>query len=212
MSISYELISKFYSLLDIIYFRDNDRSPREAMLRSIPEGRARVLELCCGTGVNIGLIARHRPQAQIVGVDLSEPMLAIAERTLGSNALKNIELVKMDATKTGFNAACFDAVLISLVLHEIEDSLATGILAEARRVLKPGGQLIVIEWEAPERLSQRLLFGIIQRLEPRGFSGFLRTDMPQYFANHGFTIASEAHCDYSRVFTLAPITKTKSHH
>lgn len=157
MGVSYQGISKFYGLLDTVYFKDNDRNPRRAMLEHIPRGGARVLELCAGTGVNLALVAQHRPQARVVGIDLSGAMLDVARAKLRTDGLDGrVELTATDATKTGFGGGSFDAVILSLVLHEISHDLAARMLAEARRLLAPDGQLIVIEWEAPRNLRQWL--------------------------------------------------------
>lgn len=49
-------------------------------------------------------------------------------------------------------------------------------------------------------------FAIIRMIEPRGFEAFLRMDMRAYFASRGFAVASETHCDYSRVLALTPVS------
>ena len=93
-------------------------------------------------------------------------------------------------------------MLLSLVLHETEDALAAGILAEAKRVLKEDGELIVTEWERSKSLIKRLLFLPIELIEPKPFRKFIVADMKAYFEVQGFEIKEYIHCDYSRVLIL----------
>ena len=96
----------------------------------------------------------------------------------------------------------FDVVLISLVLHELEDDLAGRLIREAKRVLKEDGRIIVTEWERPRKASQRVLFAPVAMLEPKPYGTFIRTDMYRYFEDRGLKVDEYIHCDYSRVLVL----------
>jgi chloramphenicol O-acetyltransferase type A len=99
---------------------------------------SRVLELGCGTGRNLAWLA-ERGAARLVGVDFSQEMLAVAvERLPGA------ELLCRDLTQPlPLGDQSFDLVVISLVLEHIERP--ERVLAEAARVLAPGGRLLVLE-------------------------------------------------------------------
>lgn len=199
--IFYKLMASFYDLLDVIYFRDYENSPRKATLDWINR-QDKVLDLCSGTATTSIGISKYRPDAQIIGIDISNNMLRVAKEKLQKKHIKNVKLYSMDATKTKFINKCFDKVLISLVLHELDESLAEKILREAVRVLKDDGRMIVTEWEPSEVLLRRILFLPIHLLEPKPYRIFIKKDLNEYFKKFGLEIEEEIHCDYSKVLML----------
>ena len=146
MNLFYKIISKAYDLLEIIYFGKYERSPRKAVFERIYEND-KILDLCTGTATNAISIAKKKPNTEIVGIDLSKDMLKVAQSKIRKNGIKNIRLFEMDATDLKFNSNYFDKVLISLVLHEVDEELAKKIIMEANRVLKDSGEIIITEWE-----------------------------------------------------------------
>ena len=97
---------------------------------------------------------RHRPQLQphrradrrqgrIVGLDFTRPMLKRARRRAARNRWQNIGLVEGDATRLPLADESFDAVLCSYAMAIIPDYRRA--IAEAVRVLKPGGRLVLLE-------------------------------------------------------------------
>jgi SAM-dependent methyltransferase len=106
----------------------------EAAVR--PGGR--LLEIGVGTG-RIAL-PLHRRGHEAVGIDLSLPMLERYRAKAAAAGLAPPALLRADATRLPFPGACFDAVLEVHVLHLVPDW--QGALAEARRVLAPGGVLL----------------------------------------------------------------------
>ena len=108
----------------------------------------------------------------------------------------------MDATKLKFKSNCFDKVLLSLVLHELEDDLAEKILKEASRVLKEGGELIVMEWEPVKKGWRKFLFMPIPMLEPKSYRAFIKKDLHKYFKRYGLEVVSITHCSYTKVLRI----------
>ena len=200
-SLIYKILSGVYDLLDIIYFRDESHSPRTAVLERINEGDT-VLDLCTGTATNALSIAQRRPRTKIVGVDLSKDMLREADEKRKKSGCKNVKLYKMDASELKFKSGCFDKILISLILHEMEADLATKVMEEAVRVLKENGEIIVTEWELSEKIIRKILFAPIHYLEPKPYKSFIKKDLYTYFSQFGLEIASYEHCDYTKVIVL----------
>lgn len=130
----YKFMSGFYDLLDVIYFRKYETSPRKVVNESIKSGD-KILDLCTGTGTNAVNIARRDKSVVVNGVDISTDMLIIAKSKAKKEKLSNIKFFKMDATNLRFKSKCFDKILLSLVLHETEEELACKIISEAIRVL-----------------------------------------------------------------------------
>ena len=112
-----------------------------------------VADLGCGTGE---VVARLAPLVhRVLGVDQEASMLEAArERTAGRD---NVVLVEGDLTALPLPDACADAALCLLVLHHIADPAAA--LAEARRILRPGGALVVLDMVAHDRADYRQTMG-----------------------------------------------------
>ena len=197
----YKAMSGFYDLIDIVYFRDYENSPRKAVFESIGNTE-KVLDLCTGTATNALKIAELKPLSEVIGIDLSKDMLKIAQGKAERSKVPNIKLYHMDATNMRFHDKFFDKILLSLVLHEVEEDLAEKILAEAKRVLKDDGDIIVTEWEKSRKLFCRAVFLPIEFLEPKPFKSFIKKDLYRYFERYGLKVVSEVHCDYSRVLNL----------
>jgi ubiquinone/menaquinone biosynthesis C-methylase UbiE len=117
--------------------------------------RGRVLEVAVGTGRSLP----HYPSdVRLTGVDLSPAMLDIARRR-AADLNRAVDLREGDAERLAFDDASFDTVVCALALCTIPDP-ATAI-AEMRRVLVPGGRLLLLDhvdstWP-PIRVAQRLL-------------------------------------------------------
>ena len=197
----YRVIAKVYDLLDVTYFRDYDRSPRKAVLEKIGDNDA-VLDLCCGTATNAINIAKTKHEVKVTGIDLSDKMLDIGKAKIKNEHLSNVTLKQMDATALELPDGAFDEVLISLVLHELDETLVSKLILEAKRVLKDSGRIVVTEWEKQEKKARRILFAPIALLEPKPYQNFIRMDMYSFFAEYGLTIDEYVHCDYSRVMVL----------
>jgi demethylmenaquinone methyltransferase/2-methoxy-6-polyprenyl-1,4-benzoquinol methylase len=107
-----------------------------------PGSRARVLDLATGTGdVALALRARIGTAAEIVGADFAEPMLEIARRKAAGD---RVTFCAADAHSLPFESESFDAVTLAFGLRNFEEPARA--LSEVRRVLRPGGRLLVLEF------------------------------------------------------------------
>lgn len=104
----------------------------------------RVLLVGVGTGEDLPLLPAG---VTAVGVDLSEPMLDRARNRLHHLGVQ-VDLRRADAATLGLESASFDAVILNLVLSVVPDPEA--VLAEAMRVLRPGGRAVVFDKFAPD--------------------------------------------------------------
>jgi len=100
----------------------------------------KVLDYGCGSGLNLEWLAREAEK--VVGIDLSEKSLKIAEKNIAKKKLENVELVLMDCEKLEFSNNSFDIIFDGGTLSSLDINLA---LPELKRILTPGGFLIGIE-------------------------------------------------------------------
>ena len=115
------------------------REMSSVLLDDLPLGCASVVvDLGCGTGGLIPSLRLAAPDASVVGLDLSEGMLAVAKRQTG--ALLAVAAAEQLPLRTG----CAEVAVFSFVLHRLPDPVAA--LAEAARALRPGGALGTITW------------------------------------------------------------------
>jgi phosphatidylethanolamine/phosphatidyl-N-methylethanolamine N-methyltransferase len=99
-----------------------------------------VLDVGVGTGLELPMFSRT---TRLIGVDLSEPMLARAQDRVKAAGLDNVEgLLKMDAMNLAFPDASFDCAVAPYVLTVVPDPHAT--LDELARVVKPGGEIVLV--------------------------------------------------------------------
>ena len=105
-----------------------------------------VLDAGCGTGgLAVAARAATGPTSRVVGVDASVAMLARARRR-SDRAHAQVELVEGSVVALPFPDGGFDVVLLSLVMHYLTPDQAAQAVAEARRVLREGGRVVVVDF------------------------------------------------------------------
>ena len=118
-----------------------------ALLAALPARAGRLLDIGCGTGGLLELLA-HRIEEGL-GVDASRDMLALARTRLAERGLSHVAVRQADMYRLPLADASFDAVTMQMVLHYAEDPAAA--LAEAGRVLRPGGVLLIVDLAPHQR-------------------------------------------------------------
>jgi phosphatidylethanolamine/phosphatidyl-N-methylethanolamine N-methyltransferase len=99
----------------------------------------RVLDVGVGTGLSLGLYPRH---CQVVGIDLSDDMLKVAEKRRRRQKLDHVTLRRMDATKLDFPDDHFDHILAAFLISVVDDPQE--VVRGMSRVGKPGCGIVVI--------------------------------------------------------------------
>lgn len=160
---------------------------RREMLRRVgadlPEGGTAV-DVGCGTGTFAVALKTSRPDAEVVGVDGDEEILALARAKPDAD---RVEWREGLAQELPVPAESADVVTISLVLHHLLLEDKRKALGEMKRILKPGGRLHVADWGHPSDPLMSGLFFFVQAID-----GFDRTAdhragrLPGLIAEAGF--------------------------
>ncbi len=138
------------------YFRENaarwheirslhapEREVEDALLRLLPDSEVHdLIDIGTGTGRMLEVFGPRVGRA--VGIDASREMLAVARARLGDADLRNCQVRQADMYQVPSPASSFDMAVIHQVLHYAEDPAE--VLAEAARILRPGGRLLVVDF------------------------------------------------------------------
>ena len=159
----FDNIAPDYDRLNHIMSLGVDRCWRRRALRRIvdAQGPLEVLDLACGTGDFSLAIAqrmlRRGVAGHVSGVDLSAGMLAVMDRKIAAAGLsERISTAQGDGEKLPFPDASFDRVTIAFGIRNFENREAG--LREMRRVLRPGGRLVILELSVPENAVVRWFY------------------------------------------------------
>jgi phosphatidylethanolamine/phosphatidyl-N-methylethanolamine N-methyltransferase len=138
-----DTIAKAYArwapVYDLVFGAVFERGRQAAIIAAERVG-GRILEVGVGTGISLPDYART---SRIVGVDLSEPMLRKAQERVVEFGLSNVEALSvMDAERLAFPDDSFDVVVAQYVVTTVPNPEAT--LDEFARVLKPGGEIVLV--------------------------------------------------------------------
>ena len=112
----------------------------------------RILDLGCTVGHNTGAWKDTYPDAEVHGIDVAAPCLRYAHARAQSQQ-REIHFHQMNAESLDFPAASFDVVFSSMFLHEVPPKGIPKVLAEAHRVLRPGGLMLHMELPPAAQLS-----------------------------------------------------------
>ncbi|MBW1881465.1 MAG: methyltransferase domain-containing protein [Deltaproteobacteria bacterium] len=155
---AYAFAAPIYDLLHILAFalHGGRRKVWTKAIRSVPYGEGEtILDACCGTGYLAKLLLdRVKPDAQIVGIDLSPSQIRVAEKRVGAS---NVRFLTGDVRDIPFEDDHFEKSFISFALHEMPADVRRAVLLDVVRVTKRDGAIVILEGNRPSRRSDRFL-------------------------------------------------------
>ncbi len=151
-----------------------------------PRAYGDILDLGCGFGKSTRPFVDAFPGANVVGIDLSEPNLKLAHHQ-AEQLRKPIAFYQRAAEATGFNAGSFDLVTATMLIHELPMPVLRRVLAEALRVLRPGGLLAVLDFaHTGDAFHDAVMDGHGARNNEPYMPHLFKTDVPRLLAEVGF--------------------------
>jgi len=131
---------------------NGDASLRESyhqvLKQTLPTAPQSIIDLGCGAGRSTVTLQETFSEAQLTGVDLSPYFVTVAQHMAGQMSASEghqIQWIHAPAEETGLSANTADLVSVCLVFHELPQSAAEAIIAEAYRLLKPGGHFAIMD-------------------------------------------------------------------
>lgn len=149
------------------------------------EKGSKILDVCTGTGKQS--FAFGKRGYSVIGIDLSEDMLKIAER---KNRYKNVRFILADASNIPFEDNYFDVSCISFGLHDMPHGIREKVLDEMNRVSK---KIVIIDYNIPKnRLHRWLHVSIVSLYESKYYKDFTERDLEELLRQHNLRIIKEA--------------------
>lgn len=153
----FDNISARYDLLNHLLSLSIDKAWRRKVVRMVKEKQPKtILDVATGTADLAIALQKSHPE-KIIGVDISAGMLDVGRKKIARKALTQlITLEQADSEALPYPDASFDAVTVAFGVRNFEN-LDLG-LREMQRVLKPGGQLLVLEFSQPQSFPFKQLY------------------------------------------------------
>jgi len=117
---------------------------RQGLINAIQGKPRRILDLGCGTGSTTLMLKQAFPQAEVIGLDLS-PYMLVRAADKARKAVLDIQWLHGNAEQTGLGDGDFDLVTASLLFHETPPTISQSILRESYRLLKVGGEVLILD-------------------------------------------------------------------
>jgi ubiquinone/menaquinone biosynthesis C-methylase UbiE len=142
------------------------QSYHQILQENILNAPQEIVDIGCSVGMSTVAMQSVYPQAQITGVDLSPYFLTVANYRYG---VENIKWVHAAAEQTDLPAASYDLVSLFLICHELPQTASLEIFQEARRLLKPGGHIAIMDMNPASEIYSQMppyILTLLKSTEP----------------------------------------------
>lgn len=167
------------------------QSYHDILQRQISKQPQDILDLGCSIGMSTFALQEVYPDAKITGLDLSPYFLAVANYN-SQQRQANINWVHGAAETTGFPNGKFDLVSMFLICHELPQSATRQIFGEAKRLLRPGGYLTIMDMNPQSEVYKKMppyILTLLKSTEPY-MDQYFSLDIEQALVDAGFQTPS----------------------
>jgi ubiquinone/menaquinone biosynthesis C-methylase UbiE len=164
----------------------------------------RVLDIACGTGEFERMILAEHPTQPMIGVDISEQMLAIAQQK--TRIFPNVSFQVANAAALPFADRSFDVVVSANAFHYFEQPEA--VLQEMKRVLKPSGKLVILDW-CRDFLTCRICDVVLKIVDPAYQQCYTQAEFHHLLSTTGFKVERGEKVRFGWIWGLMIATATQ---
>ncbi len=169
----YDFLNRFLSVGIDVWWR------KKAIKQLISLQPQIILDVATGTADVALMTMEILNPKKIIGIDISEGMLEIGRKKILSKSLEGkIELQKGDSENINFPENTFDAITVAFGVRNYQN-LSKG-LEEMRRVLKPGGKLVVLEFSKPKNVLFKVFYNLYMNIIAPGFGKMVAKNKVAY--------------------------------
>jgi ubiquinone/menaquinone biosynthesis C-methylase UbiE len=162
-------------------------SYHEVLAAQIADSPQAILDLGCSVGMSTVSLQKLYPQATLTGLDLSPYFLSVAQYKFEQQH-PNITWVHAAAESTGLPDSSFDLVSACLIFHELPTDASRQIIQEARRLLRPGGHLAIMDMNPQSEIYAKMppyILTLLKSTEPY-LDQYFSLDIEPAFVEAGF--------------------------
>ena len=189
-ALRFPALTRFFDPL-VHFVMGEARFKRALVEQAAPQAGQRILDLGCGTGTLALMVKEAAAGAEVIGLDADPEILALAREKAGA-AGAEIQLDEGLSTDLPYKDGSLDAVVSTLFFHHLSGADKRRTASEIARVLRPGGELHVVDYGRPSDPVMRVAITTV-----RLFDGFENTRdnvagaLPEIFGSGGFEEVSE---------------------
>jgi ubiquinone/menaquinone biosynthesis C-methylase UbiE len=167
------------------------QSYHQVLQEHIANTPQKIVDIGCSVGMSTFALQQVYPQAHITGVDLSPYFLTVAKYRSTEQNNPNIQWVHAAAEQTGLADASYDLVSLFLICHELPQAATLQIFQEARRLLKPGGHIAIMDMNPASEIYSQMppyILTLLKSTEPY-LDSYFTLDIDRALQTAGFAPA-----------------------
>ena len=174
------ILAPFYDIVTVFISRVRDKVVDFTNARN----GSKILDVGTGTGKQAFAFAKKG--YDVIGIDLSEAMLKVANK---KNKYENVKFEVADATNLPFEDNSFDVSCVSFALHDMPLTIREKALKEMVRVTKPKGMIMIVDYALPKnKISSFLIYRFVKLYEGEYYSKFIKSDLEALLRKSGIEI------------------------
>jgi len=147
----------------------------------------KILDVCTGTGKQAFAFAKNG--CDVIGIDLSEDMLKVANK---KNRYDNVRFEVADATHIPYEDNYFDVSCVSFGLHDMPPAIREKVVGEMVRVTKRKGIITIVDYALPtNRVCRYLAYRFVKFYESKYYPGFIKSDLKAALKKYKIAVEKE---------------------
>lgn len=180
---AFDILAPFYDIMTLPISKVRN----EVVYFTNAKNGSRILDVGTGTGKQAFAFARSG--YNVIGIDLSESMLKVANK---KNKYEKVKFAVADATNLPFENNSFNVSCASFVLHDMPLTIREKTLKEMARVTKPKGMIMLIDYALPEnKIHRSIIYHFVKLYEGKYYLEFIKSDLKELSRKSGIEITDE---------------------